>query len=468
MKSFKKTLFIFRRDLRLNDNTGLIKALKKSDEVIPCFIFEDAQIASHPYLSVPGFRFMIDSLKDLDSQLRSYGSCLWLFRGISFEIISELIEKQGVDCVCVNRDYTPFSLKRDEKIAEICRQRGISFELCSDLLLNDPEKTLKKDGKPYTVFSPYFKNAFQIVIPEPEQIPENRFARSCKQDSKLEKIFSETLGYSSPLQEIKGGRSSCLKILDNLHIFSEYEAQRDFPNLEMTTGLSAHLKFGTCSVREIYHKIRNVLGSGLLDQGFPLLRQLYWRDFFTHIAFFFPHIFGHAFNKKYNGIIWENNETNFQTWCEGKTGFPIVDAGMRQLNETGFMHGRARMICASFLVKDLHVDWRWGEKYFATRLTDYDPSVNNGNWQWAASTGCDSQPYFRIFNPWIQQKKYDNECSYIKKWVQELQAFPSKAIHGLEKQSLPGYPAQITNHKTASEKAKKLFANCQISFDPLK
>jgi len=460
MKSFKKTLFIFRRDLRLNDNTGLIKSLNQSKEVIPCFIFEDAQIESHPYLSVPGFRFMIDSLKDLDSQLRDYGSCLSLFRGVSFEIIKELIETQGIDCVCVNRDYTPFSLKRDEKTAEICRQRGVSFESCSDLLLNDPEKTLKKDGKPYTVFTPYFRNAFRFQIEEPEQIPENRFSTILKnQDSGLEKIFSEILEHSSPLPDIKGGRRSCLNILNKLRSFSEYETQRDFPYLDMTTGLSAHLKFGTCSVREIYHTIKNILGSELLDTGYPLVRQLYWRDFFTHIAFFFPHIFGNPFHRKYDSIIWKNNAADFQAWCQGKTGFPIVDAGMRQLNETGFMHGRARMICASFLVKDLHVDWRWGEKYFASRLTDYDPAVNNGNWQWAASTGCDSQPYFRIFNPWIQQKKYDTECIYIKKWVPELKELPAKAIHGMEKRDISGYPGRITNHRTASEQAKWLFSN---------
>lgn len=460
MEYYKKSIFIFRRDLRLHDNTGLIAALNKSEEVLPCFIFDDTQITPHPYLSIPGFKFMTDSLKDLDMSLRNYGSCLLLFRGNPVEIVEEIIKNEGIECVFVNRDYTPFSRKRDERLSEACSRMGIAFESYSDLLLNSPEKTLKKDGKPYSIFSPYFKNAYQLRIPEPEMIRENKFMKKCSENNfRHEILLSEALGFPSPLSETDGGRSACLKILNNIHRFFEYEEKRDAPSLEMTTGLSAHLKFGTCSVREAYHAIKKTLGSEFMEPGFPLIRQLYWRDFFTHIAYFFPRVFGHSFHEKYDNIRWENDEKKFKAWCEGRTGFPFVDAGMRQLNETGFMHGRLRMICAAFLVKDLHIDWRWGERYFASRLTDYDPSVNNGNWQWAASTGCDSQPYFRIFNPWTQQKKFDPECKYIKKWIPELRKYPSEAIQGLEKTSLSGYVQTITDHKKACLKTKTLYSN---------
>lgn len=458
MKRNRKTLFIFRRDLRLHDNTGLIKALIKSDEVLPCFIFDDVQIEAHPFLSLPGFRFMIDSITDLDTELRKHGSCLYLFRGKPEKIVSELSETEGIDCVMVNRDYTPFSIKRDERISEACNKENMAFQSYPDLLLNEPDEAAKKDGIPYKVFTPYFRNAFLINVNTPASLPDYNFSHASeKSETSSRAIMSEILGLSSPLKVMKGGRKNGLKILNRICDFSEYENKRDYPNLQMTTGLSAHLKFGTCSVREIYHSIKKALGSGIMEPGFPIIRQLYWRDFFTHIAYFFPQVFGHAFHEKYDNIKWENNETLFKAWCEGKTGFPIVDAGMRQLNETGFMHGRTRMICASFLVKDLHIDWRWGERYFATKLTDYDPCINNGNWQWAASTGCDSQPYFRIFNPWIQQKKYDKECLYIKKWLPELQFTHPQAIHNHEKINLQGYQKPIIDHRIASEQSKILF-----------
>lgn len=460
MKKFKKTIFIFRRDLRLHDNSGLIKALEESEAVLPCFIFDDVQIEAHPYLSLPGFRFMIDSVTDLDTELRTHGSCLFLFRGRPEKIVVELSEKEGIDCVMVNRDYTPFSRKRDEKISEACKKKGITFESCADLLLNEPEGAIKKDGTPYKIFTPYFRNAVQIMVDTPKTLPDFNFCRTSeKYDSRSGKILSEILGHTSILLKMKGGRKNCLDLLKGLGRLSEYEEKRDFPYLGHTTGLSAHLKFGTCSVREAYHAIKKALGSELMEPGFPLIRQIYWRDFFTHIAYFFPRVFGHSFNEKYDNIRWENDEKKFKAWCEGRTGFPFVDAGMRQLNETGFMHGRLRMICAAFLVKDLHIDWRWGERYFASKLTDYDPSVNNGNWQWAASTGCDSQPYFRIFNPWTQQKKFDPECRYIKKWIPELRQYPSEAIHGLEKTSLSGYVQTITAHNKACLKTKMLYSN---------
>jgi deoxyribodipyrimidine photo-lyase len=220
--------------------------------------------------------------------------------------------------------------------------------------------------------------------------------------------------------------------------------------------LSAHHKFGTVSIRETYQKIKNEFGI-----AHTLINELYWRDFFTHIGFHFPKVFVSAFNEKYEKIPWENNKTKFNHWCNGTTGFPIVDAGMRELGTTGFMHNRVRMVVASFLTKDLHIDWRWGEQFFANHLIDYDPAVNNGNWQWAASTGCDAQPYFRIFNPWSQQQKFDTNCIYIKKWIPELKNLTSREIHQLEnKPSLvPNYPQPIINHNEAAFIAKQLFQN---------
>ncbi len=247
-------------------------------------------------------------------------------------------------------------------------------------------------------------------------------------------------------------------ILDDLDRFRDYKTRRDFPFEHGTTRLSAYLKFGLCSIREIHEAVSKQLG--ILH---PLIRQLYWRDFYIHIAFHFPHVFKRAFKPRYERIQWSYDSSLFQMWCEGKTGFPIVDAGMRQLNTTGWMHNRVRMIVASFLTKDLHIDWRWGERYFAERLVDYDPSVNNGNWQWAASTGADAQPYFRIFNPWRQQKRYDKECKYIKKWIPELSKVKANIIHKWFKptnlDSEISYPKPIVDHKEESQFAKELFAS---------
>ena len=247
------------------------------------------------------------------------------------------------------------------------------------------------------------------------------------------------------------GRQGALQVLANLAPLETYETDRNFPALPGTSHLSAHLKFGTCSVREAYQEIAENLG----DQH-PLLRQLYWRDFLTHVAQHRPRVFGHAFRELYDGIVWDQAGEKFQCWCEGKTGFPIIDAGMRELVNTGYMHNRVRMVVASFLVKNLHVDWRLGEAFFARYLTDYDACVNNGSWQWAASTGADAQPYFRVFNPWRQQLKFDVDGVYIKRWVPELAAWPAKAIHRLEKDST-GYLAPIVDLRASAEEIKARF-----------
>jgi deoxyribodipyrimidine photo-lyase len=268
-------------------------------------------------------------------------------------------------------------------------------------------------------------------------------------------LYKKILKHENKNIALHGGRKEGLKILKHITDFEEYEKIRDIPAYN-TTLLSAHLKFGTLSPRETYHHMQS-LGR---KAHTGLIRQLYWRDFWYHIAYFYPHVFGNAFHEKYNNLTWKQDEKGFKAWCNGTTGFPIVDAGMRQLNETGFMHNRVRMIVASFLIKDLHIHWLRGEQYFAQKLVDYDPCVNNGNWQWVASTGCDPQPYFRIFNPWLQQRKYDPACTYIKRWIPELKDVSTNAIHAWYKDKNrieSSYPAPILDHDVERGKTLAMY-----------
>jgi deoxyribodipyrimidine photo-lyase len=357
-----------------------------------------------------------------------------------------------IDAVIVNRDYTPYSQQRDKKLEAVCKTGQISFYSFDDALLHPPEKTLKKDGKPYTVFTPYFRNASQLKVLAPVENTGTNYFQGSIPFAKDESVFPKP----AVKNVLIGGRTAALKILKTLSSFGNYAKLRDFPAEDYSTHLSPYLKFTVCSPREVYAWLRHSLSP---DNG--LIRSLYWRDFFTSIAFFFPHVFKGAFRPKFDAIKWSDDKQAFELWCKGLTGFPIVDAGMREMNATGFMHNRVRMIAASFLIKDLHVDWRWGEKYFAQTLIDYDPAVNNGNWQWVASTGCDAQPYFRIFNPWNQQKKFDPKCVYIKKWIPELREFPSKTIHKwYEEKYRAGcreYPAPMTEHKAAATEALRAY-----------
>ncbi len=421
-KKYQRSLFIFRRDLRIQDNRGLILALNNSKEVICSFIFTPEQIKHNQYRSDRCLQFMIESLEDLEKELNAKKGKLYLFWGAPEKVVSECIEKLKIEAVFINRDYTPYSIERDKKIKAACTKYKVDLHSTDDALLVPVEKTLKKDKKPYSIFTPFYRNASKLdVLPPINNRYNNYYSKTipfAKDNSLNKKVLPKRF------EQAKGGRSEALKILKNLKKFSKYSIDRDFPYPDKTTHLSAHLKFTTCSIREVYHAILRQLGSSS-----ELLRSLYWRDFFTNVAFYYPHVFKGAFNHKFNNIKWENNKAKFKKWCEGNTGFPIVDAGMREMNQTGFMHNRTRMIVASFLVKDLHIDWRWGEKYFARTLIDYDPAVNNGNWQWAASTGCDAQPYFRVFNPWTQALKIDPKCLYIKKWVLELVNLDYKEIH---------------------------------------
>ncbi len=450
MKRYAKSLFVFRRDLRVDDNTALIDALKKSESVLTWFVLDPRQAEKHDYLSLPAFDFMLSSLEELDADLRLRGGALGVSKGKVEEILDELLPGMGVDAVFMNRDYTPFSRKRDEDIETVCRSRGIALVSHGDALLNEPEDVRKNDGGPYTVFSPFWKKSSAVQPGPPAQCRMKNFAAV---DTNASEALTGAKPHALERPFLRGGRKEGLALLSRLSELKGNENFRDEPAVR-TTGLSAHLKFGTVSVREVYRGISEALGSSS-----PFLRQLYWRDFFSHISWHFPHVFTGAFHRKLDALEWKYDEESFGRWCGGRTGFPVVDAAMRELNATGYMHNRARLIAASFLTKDLHLSWREGEKYFAQRLIDYDPAVNNGNWQWSASTGCDAQPYFRIFNPWIQQKKFDRDCTYIKTWVPELSGLSPVQIHGLEKKAPESlnYPRPMVNHAEASLEAKAMF-----------
>lgn len=421
-KIFERSVFLFHRDLRLVDNIGLNEALGRSMVVIPCFIVDDRQVGKNSYKSENAIQFMGASLRELDESLKKKGSLLQVFFGKTEEIIEHLCLTAKIDAVFANKDYTPFSKKRDALVAKVCQASGVDFLSFEDALLIAPDMLTKKDGAPYTIFTPFWRAASRLDIAMPiSRIGNNFYSKKLAGmlTNWIDKIPCEHNFHIA----VGGGRKEALAILKNLGSFRNYDGVRDIPGIS-TTMLSAHNKFGTVSIREVWHRIADILGP-----HHSLLRQLYWRDFFTHIAYHFPRVFGHAFHQKYDALSWRVSTKDFERWCQGETGFPIVDAGMRELNTTGFMHNRVRMITASFLVKDLHIDWRDGERYFAQKLVDYDPCVNNGNWQWAASTGCDAMPYFRIFNPWLQQKKFDPDAEYIRRWIPELQNAPTKLIH---------------------------------------
>lgn len=454
-RTYSLSLHVFRRDLRLQDNSALIQALSASDAVIPCFIFDPRQIEKNDYKSDYCIQFMVRSLRELDEALREKGSHLYFFYGIAEDIIAKLITTQPIEAVFINRDYTPFSRQRDQAINRACEQQKIDFHCYADALLHEPEEALKKNHEPYTVYTPFFRNAAQLSVRKTHKNTHENYYQKPIQLEDHHQTLDRLSRKKSARLALQGGRREGIQLLKQINTLINYRQERDIPALNKTSKLSAHNKFGTISIREFHAAILHYF-----DHSHTLMNEIYWRDFFTHIGFHFPHVFGHAFHEKYDGIKWENNPEKFQAWCEGRTGFPIVDAGMRELNITGYMHNRVRMITASFLVKDLHIDWRWGEKYFAQKLLDYDPAVNNGNWQWAASTGCDAQPYFRIFNPWLQQQKFDPDCLYIKRHIIELSHATPRAIHQLAKHPthlIANYPAPITDHSAASHVAKLLY-----------
>ncbi|MCX5922771.1 MAG: deoxyribodipyrimidine photo-lyase [Candidatus Dependentiae bacterium] len=458
--NYNKSLFIFRHDLRIDDNIGLLNAAAQSESIVLCFIFDEYQESNTEiFNNNNALQFMIESLQNLQNKLHENQGKLHLFNGKTETIIKDLIKHESIDAIFLNKSYIPSSIKQEEIIKELCLKANIACELSHDFLLNEPNTVKSLSGRPYEKFTPFFKNASKFhAVAKPQKFKTANFYTKKIDSTVGTEIYKIILKEENPRIDSHGGRDNGLKIFKNLKHYEDYDKERDYPNLEATTHLSAHLAFGTVSVREAYYAIKEALGI-----NHTLVKQLYWRDFFAHVAYYSPFVFGHSYQKKYDALWWENDKKKFTAWCQGTTGFPIVDAGMRQLNATGFMHNRVRMIVASFLTKDLHIDWRWGEKYFAQKLIDYDPAVNNGNWQWCASTGCDAQPYFRIFNPWLQQKKFDNNCEYIKQWIPELKNIAAKTIHLWFKLTSPAikeYPRPIVEHAKESVLAKKLYKQC--------
>jgi len=446
-KTYKKSLFIFRRDLRLEDNTGLLEAAEASETVIPLFIFDprQADADTNDYFSKPAFRFMCEALVHLDGHLRKRDSRLHVGSARPDELLDTLLADTDVQAVFFNMDYTPFSIERDKEMKAVCASHDVEVKDFHDVALTVPGEVLTNAGDPYRVFSPFERKARENEPAKPQRNNFDTFGRL--DHRKLDDVSTVRSYQPDGNEEIlqTGSRDEATAILRRIEDFQDYEEERNQPSMQGTTRLSAHLKFGTISPRELYWVVAKHLG-----ESSGLITELYWRDFYLHISWHFPEVFGGNFNTDYDDIPWENDREKFQAWQEGRTGFPIVDAGMRELEDSGWMHNRVRMIVASFLTKDLNIDWRWGEKHFAQHLVDYDPSSNNGGWQWAASTGADAQPYFRIFNPWTQGETHDPDAVYIKKWVPELADVSADRIHKIGDKGVPDdtdYPDAIVDHK---------------------
>ena len=403
-------IFWFRRDLRLFDNAGLYHALKAGLPVLPVFVFDRNILDLLENKKDGRVEFIYDSVRSLQKELAALASSIFTFYGTPLEMFGELAGGYDIKHVFTNEDYEPSAIARDVEIEKWLKQRGIGFTTYKDQVIFSKKELLKDDGLPYAVFTPYGKKWKKLL-----EEREGFYLKSYP----VEKYFSNL--FKGPPQEIpdlsslgfsRTGRKIPSAVIDP-SLISDYAASRDFPGLDATSHLGVHLRFGTISIRRLVAEAKK-LSEKFLD-------ELIWRDFYQMILFHFPAVgSGHSFKPEYERIPWRNNEKEFELWCEGKTGYPLVDAGMRQINETGFMHNRVRMVVASFLTKHLLVDWRWGEAYFAGRLLDFEFASNNGGWQWAAGSGCDAAPYFRIFNPMIQQKKFDPEGTYINKWLPEL------------------------------------------------
>lgn len=414
------TFFWFRRDLRLEDNIGFCRALAAEKNVQPIFIF-DEQILNELDRNDARVTFIHRQLTSINQKLVELGSSLLVLHGDPEAIWKSIIQEESVHAIYFNEDYEPYALDRDATVENLALENGVTCKSFKDQVVFSKDDILKDDGKPYTVFTP-FKNRWleafkKVTLGEPEK---NNYANLNKSSFQL-----------PTLNEI-GFEESSISVPDyDLEVELSYSENRDFPAKDATSHLSTHLRFGTVSIRNVIRTLENINGA--------FMSELIWREFFMQILYHFPDVVTHNFKRKYDGIHWLNDKQKFELWCEGKTGYPIVDAGMRELNKTGYMHNRVRMVVASFLCKHLLTDWRWGEAYFAQKLLDYELASNNGNWQWAAGTGCDAAPYFRVFNPMTQQTKYDKDLTYIKRWVPEL--------------NTPEYPEPIVDHKLARERA---------------
>ncbi len=426
-------IFWFRRDLRLYDNAGLYHALKADLPVLPIFIFDRNILDLLDNKKDARVEFIHRAVDALASEFARYDSSLETYYGKPIDVISALTEKYSIRQIFVNEDYEPYARERDMEIERMLLEKNISFHSCKDQVIFSKQELMKEDGLPYTVFTPYSNKWKSMLTRErgdylnsypSEKYVKNLFRQSAKPLPGLASMGFSYTGQIFPVPTV------------DRDLIIAYNKQRDYPGMDATSHLGVHLRFGTISIRQ--------LATEALMLNPVFLNELIWREFYQMILWHFPRVGrGHAFKAAYDKIIWRNNEKEFSSWCEGRTGYPLVDAGMRQLNQTGFMHNRVRMVTASFLTKHLLIDWRWGEAYFAERLLDFDLASNNGGWQWAAGSGCDAAPYFRIFNPTLQQEKFDPEGTYIKKWLPDFQEL--------------NYPAPIVEHAFARERAIRVY-----------
>ncbi len=400
----KTAVFWFRRDLRVDDNSGLFEALKNNDEVIPVFIF-DTNIINSLKRNDKRILFIHNALRKINQSLQKRNSSLLIYKGTPVDAFKYLSENFSFQSVYCNEDYEPYAIKRDNEIAKMLYAQKIDFKQFKDQVIFSKNDIIKADGKPYTVFTPY-KNKWRSILNDDMLKPFN-IEKNDKKFMSVKRNFPELeeLGFFVSEILFPTNSPSDERIID-------YNKTRDFPAINGTSRLSIHLRFGTASIRKWVKKA--------LELNETFLNELIWREFYMMILYHYPQVITQSFKPVYDRIVWRNNESEFEAWSKGLTGYPLVDAGMRELNTTGFMHNRARMVTASFLTKHLLCDWRLGEAYFAEKLLDYELASNNGGWQWAAGTGCDAAPYFRIFNPITQQLKFDKEMKYISKWIPEL------------------------------------------------
>ena len=425
----KISIFWFRRDLRLHDNVALFNALKSGEKVLPIFIFDTSILDKLPKNDAR-VSFIIKELRSMNEHLKSFDASIDILHGKPIEVFESLIKKYQIASVFTNQDYEPYAIRRDQEILELLKSENINYNSFKDQVIFEKNEITKKDGNPYVVYTPYSKKWIEAY----EQINHIHYSSEdllsqLYTQSKAKELTLEELGFEETNTPIKN-------YIFNSRIINEYEETRNFPALDNTSKLGPHLRFGTVSVRQMVSRAEE-------QENKTFLKELIWREFFMQILWHFPHTHKDSFKPKYDRIVWRNNEDDFKKWCNGTTGYPMVDAGMRQLNNTGFMHNRVRMLVGSFLCKHLLIDWRWGEAYFAEKLHDYEMSSNVGNWQWVAGTGVDASPYFRIFNPTSQIKKFDKDFSYIRKWVPDFQELT--------------YPSPMVDHKFARERCLKTY-----------
>ena len=419
------SIFWFRRDLRLDDNHALYKALQSKYPVVPIFIF-DIDILDKLPENDARVTFIHDMLQKMRSQLQeNHNSSIAIYHGKPIEIYKKLITDYEIKHVFANRDYEPYGINRDFEIETVLKQHNIDFKTFKDHVIFEKDDVIKNDGNPYVVYTPYMKRWKEKFKNEHiETFNVNKHLKNLFKSTKLPNLSLFDIGFTK-------SNKSIVDYTVNSSLIKNYENYRNFPDHDATSHVGPHLRFGTVSIRSIVEK-------AIAEENQTFWQELIWREFFIQILWHFPHTITKSFKSKYDKIKWRNNTHEFKLWCEGKTGYPLVDAGMRQLNETGFMHNRVRMLVGSFLCKHLLIDWRWGEAYFAEKLHDYEIASNVGNWQWVAGSGVDAAPYFRIFNPTTQIEKFDKNLKYIKKWVHDFQEL--------------SYPSEMVDHKMARER----------------